>query len=141
MSTHTHTHTLTHIHTHTYTSRTHTHTNNMLGVEQAGFRKGQSTIDHIFTLHCLIDVYLRKKKKLYCAFVDYRKAFDSIQHALLWDKLLKMNVGGKVLNIIQDMYKKTKLCVKHMRTYSHFFHQILACFRGKICRQFCFPCF
>ena len=68
----------------------------MLGVEQAGFRKGQSTIDHIFTLHCLIDVYLRKKKKLYCAFVDYRKAFDSVQHTLLWDKLLKMNVHDAV---------------------------------------------
>ena len=105
--------------------------NNMLGVEQAGFRKGQSTIDHIFTLHCLIDVYLRKKKKLYCAFVDYRKAFDSIQHALLWDKLLKMNVGGKVLNIIQDMYKKTKLCVKHMRTYSHFFSSNIGLLQGE----------
>ena len=103
----------------------------MLGVEQAGFRKGQSTIDHIFTLHCLIDVYLRKKKKLYCAFVDYRKAFDSIQHALLWDKLLKMNVGGKVLNIIQDMYKKTKLCVKHMRTYSHFFSSNIGLLQGE----------
>ena len=104
--------------------------NNLLGSEQAGFRKGHSTLDHIFTLHCLIDVYLRKKKKLFCAFIDYRKAFDSIQHGLLWEKLINMNIGGKVLNIIRDMYSKTKLCVKHMRTFSHFFYLKCGAFAG-----------
>ena len=83
----------------------------MIGQEQAGFRKGHSTTDHIFSLHCLIDLYLHKKKRLYCAFVDFRKAFDSVQHSLLWEKLLNMNVCGKVLNIIRDMYKKNEtLC-------------------------------
>ena len=49
---------------------------NLLGIEQAGFRDGFSTLDHIFTLHCLIDLYLHKKKIIYCCFIYYRKAFD-----------------------------------------------------------------
>ena len=41
------------------------------GNEQSGFRKGHSTMDHVFALHCLIDVYLQRKRKLFCAFIDY----------------------------------------------------------------------
>ena len=35
----------------------------LLGEDQAGFRAGYSTLDHIFTLKCIIDIYLQKKKK------------------------------------------------------------------------------
>ena len=35
---------------------------NIIGIEQAGFWKGKSTTDHIFSLKCLIDLYLRSGK-------------------------------------------------------------------------------
>jgi hypothetical protein len=63
--------------------------NNLLGNEQAGFRKNNATTDHIFALHCLIDIYLQRKKRLFCTFVDYRKAFDNVQRNLLWEKTVK----------------------------------------------------
>ena len=50
----------------------------MIGEEQAGFRKGYSTLDHIFVFKSLIGIYLSKGKKLYCTFIDYSKAFDAI---------------------------------------------------------------
>ncbi len=62
--------------------------NNLLGEEHAGFQAGYSTLDHVFTLHCIIDLYISKKKKLYCAFVDYRKAFDTVDRSHLWQKVL-----------------------------------------------------
>ena len=105
--------------------------NNLLGQEQSGFRKGHSTLDHIFTLHCLIDAYLSRKKKLYCTFVDFRKAYDSIQRAYLWEKILNMGISGKVLNIIKDMYDKTKLCVKHLNSYSQYFVSNLGLLQGE----------
>ena len=49
-----------------------------LGEEQAGFREGYSTLDHIFVLHSLVNLYLHRKKRIYCLFVDYRKAFDTV---------------------------------------------------------------
>ena len=48
---------------------------NVLAEEQAGFRKGYGTTDHIFNLKCLIDLYLFRGRKLFCAFIDYKKAF------------------------------------------------------------------
>ena len=46
--------------------------------QQAGFRAGYSTIDHIFTLYGLVQKHLQRHTKFYVAFVDLKKAFDSI---------------------------------------------------------------
>ena len=64
---------------------------NVLAEEQAGFRKGYGTTDHIFNLKCLIDLYmyLFRGRKLFCAFIEYKKAFDSVNRTYLWQKLLK----------------------------------------------------
>ena len=47
---------------------------NIISDSQFGFRKGCSTTDAIFVLHKI----LNDKKRLYCPFVDLKKAFDSI---------------------------------------------------------------
>ena len=89
--------------------------------EQAGFRKNYSTTDHIFNLKCLIDLYLFRGKKLYCAFIDYKKAFDSVNRIYLWQKLLSLNVDGKMFKIIHNMYEQAKSCVKAGNCKSQFF--------------------
>ena len=71
--------------------------NQILGCEQAGFRKNHSTADHIFTLYGIIDTLLSKKLRLYCTFLDYEKAFDKVDRIFLWQKLLEQNIDGKVL--------------------------------------------
>ena len=85
---------------------------NILNEEQAGFRKHYSTTDHIFNLKCLIDLYLCGGRQLYCAFIDYKKAFDSINRTYLWQKLLSNNIDGKMFKIIHNMYANAKSCVK-----------------------------
>ena len=71
---------------------------------QAGFRKGYSTSDHVFVLKHLIDIFKSKNKKLFCCFVDYSKAFDSIWREALWHKLISNGIQGKVLNVIKSLY-------------------------------------
>ena len=61
-----------------------------------------------FTLHCIIDFFLAKKKRLYCLFIDYEKAFDRVERAFLWQKLLDSGVDGCILTVIKDMYRKAK---------------------------------
>ena len=85
----------------------------LLGFEQAGFRKDFSTNDHIFSLHVLITLYTKViKKKLYCCYIDYRKAFDSVPRVHLWYKFLKYGVNGKILNVIKNLYKEAKSAIK-----------------------------
>jgi len=94
---------------------------NLLGLEQAGFRKNHSTIDHIFLLNSLIDLYLQKRKRLYCAFIDYEKAFDKIDRTLLWTKLIDNGINGKVLSVITNLYKEAKSCIEKEGRTSSFF--------------------
>jgi len=57
---------------------------------QSGFRSNMGTIDNVFVLHNIIAHMLNKKETLYCAFVDFTKAFDYIVRDNLWYKLIKL---------------------------------------------------
>ena len=75
--------------------------NSIITDAQFGFRPGFGTVDAIFVLQSLINKYLRKKGgRLYCCFIDYRKAFDFVNRSKLWIKLTKTGIQGKMLKII-----------------------------------------
>ena len=80
----------------------------ILGSEQAGFRPQHSTLDHIFALHILSKFYIDSGKQLYCAFIDYTKAFDFIDRTYLWQKLISSQINGKVFTVIKNMYENAK---------------------------------
>ena len=90
----------------------------ILGSEQAGFRPQHSTLDHILALHILSRFYIDQRKRLFCAFVDYSKAFDFIERAYLWQKLISTNITGKVLTVIRKMYENAKSQVIFNNTLS-----------------------
>ena len=97
-----------------------------IGPKQAGFRAGHSTVDHVFTLHCIIDFLWAEKKRLYCLFIDYEKAFDRVQRAFLWQNLLDSYVDDRILTVIKDMYGKAKSCVKTKNVWADYFY----CYSG-----------
>ena len=51
---------------------------------QADFWKGRSTVGHIFTLHAATEKHLLKKSKLHVAFMDFKKAYDTVNCNILW---------------------------------------------------------
>ena len=95
--------------------------NQILNETQTGFRKGYSTLDHIFVMKNLVDMFKLKKKKLFCCFVDYTKAFDSIWREALWHKLINNGIQGKILNVIKSLYARVKSCVFLNGSKSDFF--------------------
>ena len=103
--------------------------NNCLTDAQFGFRPGHGTCDAIFALQSLISEYLYKKKKLYCCFVDYQKAFDSVDHVQLWLRLVKLGITGKLLYAIKSMYQQIKSCVRRFNDETSDFY---TCFKGLV---------
>jgi len=87
--------------------------NNIFSLYQAGFRKGMSTIDHIVVLDSLIKRAISTKRgKLYCAFVDFEKAFDSIDREKLWVKLVQMGISTKIINLLRGIYDDVTFCIR-----------------------------
>ena len=79
---------------------------------QAGFRSNMRTTDNIFILHGVINNFLNNGFKSYCAFVDFTKAFDYKNREVIWYKLIKIGVKGKILNVVKSMYQNVKSKVK-----------------------------
>ena len=73
--------------------------NSIVTDAQFGFKPGYSITDAIFSLHTVISNVLSSKKKLYCYFVDYRKAFDSVNRYKLLFKLARSGITGNYSSI------------------------------------------
>ncbi|KAG6454358.1 hypothetical protein O3G_MSEX008707, partial [Manduca sexta] len=81
-------------------------------IEQAGFRKGFSTIDHIHTIELIIEKYQEQQRPLYLAFIDYQKAFDTVTHASIWESLKEQRVNEKYIRVIRSIYSNNKGKIK-----------------------------
>ena len=86
--------------------------NGMRAKGQAGFRNGRGTIDNAFVLNHLVEKYRIQKKPLYAAFIDFRKAYDSIDRSRLWDCLRGMGIHGRILDSLIEMYKEVTMAVR-----------------------------
>ena len=103
--------------------------NSCLTDAQFGFRPGYGTVDAIFVLQTLISEFLGRKKKLYnCCFIDYQKAFDSVNHVKLWRRLIKLGITGKLFNVVKSMYDQIKSCVRFDDELSNFYR----CHKGPV---------
>ena len=59
---------------------------------------------------------------MYCALIDFEKAFDKIWRGGLWYALLINNINEKMLNVIQNIYREI--------TYNNSKSDYLACDNG-----------
>ena len=80
---------------------------------QVAYRKGYQTSDHLFALLSIIQkVCNQDSSSLFVCFVDFKKAFDSVDHPLLMKKLIANGIGGKFFKIVSTLYAKVKSCAR-----------------------------
>ncbi|XP_072025435.1 uncharacterized protein [Amphiura filiformis] len=87
-------------------------TEQILSESQAGFRPGRSTIDQLFTLRQIMEKYLEKKKDLYCCYIDFEKAFDSVWQEGLWKALGFFGFSSKIIRLLKALYQKSTSAVR-----------------------------
>ena len=76
-------------------------TYHIINDNQSGFWRGMSTADNIYILQSVIDVAFNRDNKVFCASIDFSKAFDYINRDCLLYKLLKSGIRGNIFNIIK----------------------------------------
>ena len=62
----------------------HLTVNDLLCDTQNGFRAGRSCVDHIFSLITILRNFKSQNKQIFLCFVDFRRAFDSVNRPLLF---------------------------------------------------------
>ena len=88
-------------------------TNKLISPNQIGFMNGSRTSDHIILLQTIIEKLTKKNKsKLYTAFIDFKKAYDTIDRGTLFERLKVLGINGLFLQNIVAMYVKTKYLIK-----------------------------
>jgi retron-type reverse transcriptase len=69
---------------------------------QYGFRPNMSTVDPLVKTSHFIHYNLNKKIKVLGIFLDFKKAFDSVNHELLIKKFDFCGIRGNALNLIKS---------------------------------------
>ena len=86
--------------------------NNLLADEQNGFRKSRCTQDHLFALASVVESRKSSGKSTFAAFIDLRKAFDSVIRGYLWQKVEGLGVHGSFLGALKAMYSSVLSSVR-----------------------------
>ena len=106
--------------------------NEILSDSQYGFRKDRSTVDCIFILNSLIDrVVNYEKNRLYCCFIDFKKAFDMVYRNGIFVKLVRYGCSCKIIKIVQSIYSTVCTCVRSNGIYSDFFESFSGVKQGE----------
>ena len=82
--------------------------------EQSGFRKGKSTLTHIFSLRLLIEMAMSSNLTLYIGCFDIEKACDKVSCLLLFKKFIKCGIGHAMLNALRAIYTVTP-CILNLK--------------------------
>ena len=75
---------------------------------QAGFRKGKGTRDQIANICWIMEKAREFQKNIYFCFIDYAKAFDSVDHNKLWKKFFKKWEYQTILPASREIYMQVK---------------------------------
>ena len=69
---------------------------------QAGFRKGRGTRDQTANIRWIIEKGREFQKNIYFCFIDYAKAFDCVNHNILWEILKEMGIPDHLTCLLRN---------------------------------------
>ena len=71
---------------------------------KAGFRKGRGTRDQIANIHGITEKAIEFQKNIFFCFIDYAKAFDSVDHNKLWKSFKEMGIPDHLTCLLRNLY-------------------------------------
>ena len=80
-------------------------------------------------------------RKLYIAFIDFEKAFDSVNRSILWPILFRNGVRGKLYRCVLSMYECVKVRIRAGDTLTDFINCTTGVKQGDVCSPILFSLF
>ena len=79
---------------------------------QVEFRKGRGTRDQIANICWIIKQATEFQKNIYFCFIDYAKAFDSVDHNKLWKILKELGIPDHLTCLLRKLYAGQEATVR-----------------------------
>ena len=79
---------------------------------QAGFRKGRGARDQIANICRVIEKAREFQKNIYFCFIEYAKAFDSVDQNKLWKILKDMGISDHLTCLLRNLYAGQEAIVR-----------------------------
>lgn len=76
--------------------------NNLMDRTQHGSRAGRSTLTQLLAQHEIIIELISKGLNIDIIYLDFCKAFDRVDHAMLLSKIIYLRIGGKLIQWVRD---------------------------------------
>ena len=92
----------------------------------------------VFTLKQIIDYYLSRSSPLYICYLDASKAFDRINHRILFEKLLRRGMPKILVRILSVWYCNQQFYIRWGNTVSSAFNVSNGVRQGGILSPFLF---
>ena len=89
---------------------------------QFGFKKKLGTDQCIYVVKEVIDYFKKRNTSVFACFLDASKAFDRVNHKVLFEALLKRGVPGYLVRLLVYWYRNQSMCVRWGQTYSDRFY-------------------
>jgi hypothetical protein len=80
-------------------------------VDQAAYRQGFSTEDHLLALTLLIEAAAEWNMPLVLGLVDFEKAFDTVEHDSLWRALAEIGIKAEYIDLLKMLYGRQQSTV------------------------------
>ena len=93
---------------------------------QFAYKTGYSTTGAVFVLNAVLS-----SSGGCCSVIDFSKAFDNVNRETLLKTLKQLQIGSKLLNLIQNMYSKLKCQVRKSAGESDMFPQSNGVMQGE----------
>ena len=96
----------------------HISNNNILSPSQFGFRRGHSTYMPLLILQDTITKGFEHNKFTCGLYLDLKKAFDTVEHKILFSKLHAYGFSGIFLNLLESYLTDRYQCVEYLNIQS-----------------------
>ena len=93
-------------------ARLQQHVNQELPDVQAGFRKGRGTRSQIAKIHWIMKKAREFHKNIHFCFIDYTKAFDSVDHNTPWKILKEVGIPDHLTCLLGNLYAAQEATVR-----------------------------
>ena len=88
---------------------------------QAGFKNDRGSRDQIANICWIIEKAREFQKNIYFCFIDYAKAFDSVDHSKLWKILKEMGIPDYLTCLLRSLYAAHEATVRTVHEITDWF--------------------